>query len=299
MTHDRPFVDRPMVDTDTADRAAASAAQVWALDDPKSLRRGMNALYACGQVVLRVGHTTAPAHLAHDLVTVLLAHGVPTAVPIDGLAGSFEGVSVTAWERVTPVEEVVDWGSVGACVRLVHEVDPLELPHEYPLPSPTSFPWWDFDALLGDVADSLDAGALRGIEAAIRRHDGWQSALSVSTVVCHGDVHPGNVLVSATGPLLIDWDLLCRAHPAWDHAMLSSYAERWGGDSASYPAFAEGYGANLADDELTVALAELRNVSATLMRVRAGRSSHAAAEEADRRLRYWRGERDAPVWRAQ
>jgi hypothetical protein len=299
MVHDKPFVDRPMAATDVADRAATSAAASWALDEPVLLRRGMNALYACGRVVLRVGHTTAPARLAHDLVTVMRAHGVPTVAPIAGLTGSFEGVSVTAWERVAPVEATIDWAVVGASVRLVHEVDPGEIPDGYPVPSPALFPWWDFDALLADVADSIDGPALRGIETAIRRHDGWQPALAVDAVVCHGDVHPGNVLVSATGPLLIDWDLLCRAAPAWDHAMLTSYADRWGGDVDAYPAFAEGYGANMADDELTIALADLRNVAATLMRVRSGRSSPAAAEEANRRLRYWRGDHDAPMWRSQ
>ncbi len=72
-----------------------------------------------------------------------------------------------------------------------------------------------------------------------------------------------------------------------------------GGDPAVYPAFAEGYGVDQAADELTRTLAELRNVAATLMRVRAGRTNPAARDEAERRLRYWRGEPDPPVWNAQ
>jgi hypothetical protein len=43
----------------------------------------------------------------------------------------------------------------------------------------------------------------------------------------------------------------------------------------------------------------LRNVAATLMRVRAGRHDPAVRQEAERRLRYWRGDPDAPQWRAQ
>ncbi len=152
---------------------------------------------------------------------------------------------------------------------------------------------------MADVSDLLDDRARRGLQAAIRRDTTWRTAIRANPVICHGDVHPGNVLASPTGPLLIDWDLLCSAGPAWDHAMLTSYAGRWGGDPSVYPAFAEGYGADLADDELTVVLAELRNVAATLMRVRAGRTSPGARDEAERRLRYWRGEPDPPVWRAQ
>ncbi|MFP5488829.1 MAG: hypothetical protein ACLGHQ_11050, partial [Acidimicrobiia bacterium] len=59
-----------------------------------------------------------------------------------------------------------------------------------------------------------------------------------------------------------------------------------------------GYGRSLVDDDLTRALAELRNVAATLLRVRAGRTDPAAAAEAERRLAYWRGDSDAP-WHAQ
>jgi hypothetical protein len=47
------------------------------------------------------------------------------------------------------------------------------------------------------------------------------------------------------------------------------------------------------------AIAELRLVAATLMRVLAGRRDPAARAEAERRLRYWRGEPDAPQWTAQ
>ena len=66
-----------------------------------------------------------------------------------------------------------------------------------------------------------------------------------------------------------------------------------------YPAFAEGYGRSLADDPLTATIASLRNVAATLMRVRAGITDEAARVEAERRLRFWRGDPDAPQWSAQ
>lgn len=288
-----------MTDVEAADAAAAQAANVWGLGRPVLIRRGMNALYACGDVVLRVGHTTAPPYLAHKLVDVMRSHRVPTVSPIVGLAGEFDGTSVTAWERAQAIDVEIEWAAVGAAVRLVHELDVGEVPDGYPVPSPSNFPWWNFDALLGEVADLLDHGARRGLVAAIDRHDGWQQEISNDRVICHGDVHPGNVLTSTGGPLLIDWDLLCTANPAWDHAMLTSYAERWGGDPSVYPAFAIGYGTNLANDDLTAALAELRNVAATLMRVRASRSNQAAGSEAERRLRFWRGEPDPPVWSAQ
>ena len=114
-------------------------------------------------------------------------------------------------------------------------------------------------------------------------------------MICHGDVHPGNVMMTASGPVVLDWDLLCRAPPGWDHAMLIR-ADRWTYPAIWYDEFAGGYGWDGRSDPLTMAIAELRLVAATLMRVRAARADAGARPEAERRLRYWRGETDAPVW---
>ena len=65
-------------------------------------------------------------------------------------------------------------------------------------------------------------------------------------VVCHGDVHPGNVLMSADGPVVIDWDMVCAAPAAWDHSALLTWEERWGGTPGLYASFAAGYGLDIA-----------------------------------------------------
>ncbi|MEJ7799680.1 MAG: aminoglycoside phosphotransferase family protein [Ilumatobacter sp.] len=288
-----------MVDHAAAYGVACAAADRWALDPPELLRHGMNAIYACGDVVLRVGRASAPATASHDLVTVLIAHGVPTVPPVPGLAVDLDGFAVSAWERVRPIERPVDWESVGASIAIAHGLDQSELPDSYPRPSPTVFPWWDFDAMFDSVDGHLDAASHAGLSRAIADGRGWRAAVSVGAVVCHGDVHPGNVMMSAHGPLLIDWDLMCVANPAWDHAMLTTYADRWGGEPGAYVAFAAGYGRSFVDDELTRTLARLRNVAATLMRVKAGLVDPRAMVEAERRLRYWAGDVAAPVWRAQ
>ena len=64
---------------------------------------------------------------------------------------------------------------------------------------------------------------------------------------------------------------------------------RWGWPAAWYDDFAAGYGRSLRDDPTTVAIAELRLVAATLMRLRAGRADPRRMPEARRRLAYWRG----------
>ena len=299
MTWLRPFVDQRVVDLEPARRAAATAAAAWALPEPTLLRLGMNAIYACGAEIVRVGRATAPAAASHDLAAVLVDHGVPVAAPVAEHTIDLDGFAVTGWERVRGCDLAIDWDAVGRAVARIHAIGPSEIPDAYPLPSPTTFPWWDFDTLLGTVADRIDDDARAGLERTIEAGRSWRDDVGRGAVVCHGDVHPGNVLMTGDGPVLIDFDLLCRAAPAWDHAMLTTYATRWGGTSDVYPAFARGYGRSLADDELTAALAALRNVAATLMRVRAGITDEAARTEAERRLRFWRGDPAAPRWDAQ
>ncbi len=299
MTTSRPYVDRGVADHAAAHAVARKAADRWDLERPVLLRRSMNAIYACGDVVLRVGRASALALASHDLVKALIGHGVPTVPPIDGLAADLDGFAVTAWDRVESVARPIAWDAVGAAVALVHGLGRAELPEAYPTPSPTVFPWWDFDRLLESVSAHVDTAAVAGLTRAVEDGRGWRESVLVDIVVCHGDVHPGNVLISANGPLLIDWDLMCVANPAWDHAMLTTYADRWGGDAGVYDAFAAGYGRSLVDDPLTRTLGELRNVAATLMRVMAGLADPAAMAEAERRLRYWAGHDDAPAWRAQ
>lgn len=299
---ERPYVDRPVTDVVAAKAAAGAALAGWGVGaEPQLMRVGMNALFAVpGEpVVLRVGHATAPAAAAHALATALVAAGVPTPPPVDGWAADVGGFAVTGWQRVRETRQAIAWEHVGAAVRALHDLPATVVPDGYPHPSPTAFPWWDFATLLADVGPDLDARARRGLEAAVARNEWWADAVGGHAVVCHGDVHPGNVLVSARGPLLTDWDLLCRAAPAWDHAALAVWSGRWGGDPDLYRRFADGYGRSLADDSLTIALGELRNVAATLMRVRAARADPAAAGEAELRLRFWRGEPDAPMWTAQ
>jgi Ser/Thr protein kinase RdoA (MazF antagonist) len=207
-------------------------------------------------------------------------------------------LSATCWHRLVDNGQPIDWREVGAIVRQVHGLEQADLPDDYPLPPPTAFPWWDFETLMADVGDEIDDLARAGLARAIERNADWRLLEGVN-VVCHGDVHPGNVVMTADGPILMDWDLMCMAPAGWDHAMLLTLAERWGGEPQVYPQFAEGYGASLADDVTARRFAELRNVAATLMRVRAGRTDAHARHEAQRRLRYWRGDADAPSWQAQ
>jgi hypothetical protein len=296
-TASKAYVDRPIGDIETATRAATTAASAWGFERPQLLRAGMNAIFTAGPVVLRVSAPTAPAEVSLELARFWHDRGVTVPRARRDDVVRVDGLSVTSWERIEANATPVDWQLVGELVRRVHDTVPELLPESVPLPSPAVFPWWNFDVLLDRAGPGLDPGAREGLEAAIDRHRRWHDFDEV--VVCHGDVHPGNVLMTADGPVLIDWDLLCLAPPGWDHGPMLSFADRWGGRPGEYDEFARGYGRSLADDPATIAIAELRLVAATLMRVAASIDDPRARPEAECRLRYWRGDPDAPPWTPQ
>jgi len=293
---DRAYVDRRVLDLGAAGRVAEAAAKQWLLTSPSLLRHGMNAIFRSDDVVLRVSTPTAPAELSIELAGVLADAGIPVARPARTDVVHVDDFSVTAWDHVPSSGEPVDWRAVGAVVRRVHALQPSDVPAGLPTPSPAAFPWWNFDQLLADVADHIDDDAMAGLTTSIEQGRGWSDF--DETVVCHGDVHPGNVIMTSGGPVLIDWDLLCLAPPGWDHAPLLTWAHPWGGDPHLYEAFAAGAEWSAHGHGPTEMMARLRLVAATLMRVKVGMADESAMPEAQRRLAFWRADPDAPVWRA-
>jgi aminoglycoside phosphotransferase (APT) family kinase protein len=293
----RAFVDRPVTDLDAARLVAERAADHWRLDAPRLVRAGMNATFAAGEVIVRVSAPSAEPTVALDLAAFWTNRGLAVPVPARVDVVRVGDLSATAWRRLHPSGERVDWTTVGRMVRAVHDTAQTSLPPAVPLPSPVDLPWWDFAALLDSVRTDLDPPARAAIEATIERHAAW--GRFSAAVVCHGDVHPGNVIMTSDGPVLLDWDLLCVAPPGWDHAPMMTMASRWGGPAGDYEAFADGYGRSMRGDPEAEAFAALRLVAATLMRLAAGRRDPDAMAEAEIRLRYWRGEPDAPTWTPQ
>jgi aminoglycoside phosphotransferase (APT) family kinase protein len=296
----RPFVDTPVQDQVGARAAAEQVASEFSLGSVELVRVGMNAVFVCKDRILRVGRPTAPAEAALELAEMLRAASLQVPRPASDQVRVIGELTVTQWERVVPSGGRIDWVAVGEQIAQVHRLSPEDLPERYPCPSPVSFPWWQFDELLAETASVIDLAALEGLTEAVERHRWWwQQISSASTVVCHGDVHPGNLIQTESGPVLLDWDLLCRAPAGWDHAPMMTMAQRWGGLPGEYEAFARGYGRSLREDPFAEAIAELRLVAATLMRVRSGVHEATAAAEAQRRLAFWRGDPEAPMWTAQ
>lgn len=293
-------------DLDTA-RAAAVAARVAAdrgvSGDVVLLRSGMNHVFRIGEVVLRVGAAgvDGPAHV--ELARWLLDAGLPVARPLDD-AGVVDGLVVTAWEHIDqPPGAAIDYEQLGAAIARLHRIDPERLPARTALPWCGQADWLQLEAVLARAAASGVVGdddlALLGRQCG-ELADWQQQARVAPSVVCHGDVHPQNVLMRSDGRIaILDWDNLCLGPAAWDHAALLTWEERWGGQPGTYEAFAAGYGADLRRSPMAQLLARVRLLAPTLNKVVQGADDPERAAEARRRMRYWRGDPHAPPWRPQ
>jgi hypothetical protein len=263
-------------------------SSLWSVDD---------------EVVLRVSNDAARAERWHWLSAELGRRGIRVPRSLGPTVFRHDEWVVARVEHIRGVGPI-DWAEVGALVRRVHDIAPGDLVPRVELPWCGSFPHWNLDRQFADLCAHIDAEAKAGMRACLQRWDGWRHVLVESpSVVCHGDLHPGNVMAGPEGPVLIDWDLMCIGPAAWDHAPLlrweDRWSDRWGGGPGTYEAFAAGYGRSLRGDWAGEALAEMRLLVATLMRVRAAAEHPEAVPELERRLRWWRGDPDAPKWEPQ
>lgn len=291
-----------MLDRHAAGVLAARAAERWRLPAPVVVRVGSNALFVAGDdVVLRVGRQRDIRR--ESLARHLADAGVRTPLPIDGfepIDDDAAGLRVTAIERLHPSGST-DWVEAGRTIRRLHDLDPAALTEHSPLGRTADTPHWQFERLLDECLadppvpiDEATAASLRRAAFAV----GDLGRADRRAVVCHGDVHPGNIVTTAQGTFLLDWDLCAVGPAAWDHAPLMTWTARWGGEPGIYERFAEGYGVSMRGDELAERLATGRLLAATLLRMSAARHDQGARAEAMRRLAFWRGDPQPPQWQA-
>lgn len=312
---DLPLVATPisLVNKNIVAEAIEHCVSDIGITNVQLIRESMNAVYLVqtpdGPQIMRVSRPTSSTQPAIEFAQYMLNIGFEVPAPISQVPFRHDEIEITLWELIdTDATRFLDWRHIGSLTRRLHDLDPQVIAEFYPLPKATSFPWWDFDRLLEELSPTFSESDRDILMNRWHRNKSFvlnaqlqdPHTATHDLVLCHGDIHPGNVIVSqATGrPVLLDWDLLSVAPPEWDHAALLTWSSRWGGNSSMYPEFAAGYGADFSNVELAEALAELRLLSATLMRWRAGLTSPDARIEAENRMRYWRQDPTAPMWRA-
>jgi aminoglycoside phosphotransferase (APT) family kinase protein len=272
-------------------RSSARIAEVIArsagrLSKVELVRSGMNDVYAVDDLVIRLPPPGVDIERQTHAARLLARQGVATPTLVD--SGVVDDQPFTVWERVQadPVGSI-DFRQLGSEINRLHRIDPAALTGEITLPWCDEESWLDLDASL-DAAEAAnlvplaDIDILRGWWEQLRSW-GDRCRAAGNPVVCHGDVHPQNVIMRHGEPIVIDWDTICLGPPQWDHAALLTWSDRWGGEPSAYPNFTAGYGASFASDQLANDLADSQQLAA----------------EAQLRIKYWRGEAAAPAWTPQ
>lgn len=281
-------------------RLATDVARRHGIDAPvQSLRAGVNHVFLAGDAVIRIAPRSADVPRQVALARWLRSEGFLVAVPL-GDAEIVGDASVSLWERIDAGHDrPIDFEQLGAVVSRLHRISSDRLREVVTLPFCGDAAWLGVEQRLRVVEeDNLLSGdgvaALKRECTALR---GWRDrARQQALVVCHGDLHPSNVLMRGDDVVIIDWDAVCLGPPAWDHAPLMTWADRWGGDATTYEDFSLGYGRDLRGSPLAKELARLRLLAPTINMIINGATNAACAAEAETRMRYWLGDPAAPAW---
>ena len=159
-------------------------------------------------------------HEAH-MTEAIFAAGAPApqvfgVVILEGRLGivlqHFDGPTLLQLARTGAMTRGQAGAVLASLCRAVHKTPP-------PPGVPTLRGW--MDAWLGSAGGTLPAPIAPGILALVER-------LQPADELCHGDLHPGNVIMTAEGPRLIDWTGTVRAPAAYDlgisHILLTELA---------------------------------------------------------------------------
>jgi Ser/Thr protein kinase RdoA (MazF antagonist) len=285
---------------DEAMRLAAIAARRHGIEASiQPLRSGANHVFRAGDVVVRVAPSWMDVASQVALARWLAADGFPIAAPRSD-AVVLENAKVSLWEYVRgDADRPIDFPRLGEVIARLHAVAPARLEGLIALPSCADAAWLAVEDNLAraEAANLVDVDGVAALRRACVALRGWQDRVRREPlVVCHGDVHPRNVLMRGDEVVLIDWDAICLGPEAWDHVALMTWAQRWGGAVETYPDFARGYGADLRDSALAQELASLRLLAPTINMIINGARDPVCAAEAKVRLRYWLGDPSAPAW---
>lgn len=285
---------------DQARRLAAAAARRHGIGAPiEPIRTSENHVFRAGDVVVRVAPSSADVSSQVALARWLISEGFPVARPLAD-PEVVAGAKLSLWEHIDADERrPIDFEQLGAVVARLHRVAPARLRDVVAPPFCGDAAWLAVEQNLtraeaANVVSAEELAALRRAAVALRD---WESrARRDALVVCHGDVHPQNVLMRGDEVVIIDWDSICLGPPAFDHAALMTWAERWAGEAETYPDFARGYGVDLRESPLAQELAALRLLAPTINMIINGATDRRSAAEARTRMRYWLGDPAPPPW---
>ncbi|MFJ5838252.1 phosphotransferase enzyme family protein [Streptomyces shenzhenensis] len=214
--------------------------------DARLLALGENAVFAAGDLVVRVGRDTELLDRARRELRIagwLAEAGVPAVRAADPEARLVAGHPVTVWHRLPAALRPAEPRDLAELLRLVHGLPaaPFALPPRKLLGGVER--WL---RLAGDAIDPADAAYLR------ERRDGFATAAAALNPQLppgpiHGDALPRNVHIGPDGPVLVDLETFSADLREHDLVVMALSHDRYGLPAAAYDAFTGTYGWDVRD----------------------------------------------------
>ncbi|MFJ9038049.1 phosphotransferase enzyme family protein [Streptomyces sp. NPDC102406] len=215
-------------------------------DGAELLALGENAVFASGDLVVKVGRDTELAPELLDrarrelaVAGYLAEHGVPAVRAAKAEPLVVDGHPVTVWHRVPDSVRPAEPRDLAELLTLVHAL---------PAPSGLTLPRRELLGgverwlrLAGDAIDPADAAYLR------ERRDGFATAAAaliprLAPGPIHGDALPRNVHIGPDGPLLVDLETFSSDLREHDLVVMALSRDRYGLPAAAYDGFVSAYG---------------------------------------------------------
>jgi hypothetical protein len=242
-------------------------------DDARPLSDGYHATIALPRAGLtaRVARASeGPRAMRAELDFALLAgsHGLPVLQPADAQATLTAHGVVSFWPLLTATGATPAWPWLAHALARIHQLPADAYPHRCdPLERVRNrlarYRQWP----------AASDCAFEAVEAARRQLHGELAATSLKPAIVHGDAHPGNVVVTRAGPLLVDFDLAGTAPAMWDLTIPVVHHRRFGTPGDTLAEFFAAYGSDPRGRpgfEVLVKVQELLCISYALERLMAG-----------------------------
>ncbi|MFC4498217.1 MULTISPECIES: phosphotransferase enzyme family protein [Streptomyces] len=230
-----------MDETRARDVLAGAGVLPGPAGEARLLSLGENAVFAAGDLVVKVGRDAALLDRARRELTVaawLVEAGVPAVRAAGPEALLVEGHPVTVWHRLPDPVRAAEPRDLAELLRLVHAL---------PVPS-FGLPPRDLLSgverwlrLAGDAIDPADAAFLR------ERRDGFATAAAALVPrlppgPIHGDALPRNVHIGPDGPVLVDLETVSADLREHDLVVMALSRDRYGLPADAYESFTAVYG---------------------------------------------------------
>ncbi|MGW5137126.1 phosphotransferase enzyme family protein [Streptomyces sp. NPDC004135] len=223
------------------DVLAAARVLPGAAREARLLALGENAVFAAGDLVVKVGRDAELLDRARrelDVAGWLAQAGVPAVRAAEPKPLLVDGHPVTVWHRLPDPVRPAEPRDLAELLRVVHATPP----------PPFALAGRDLLGgverwlrLAGDAVDPADAAYLR------ERRDAFAAQAAALTPhlppgVIHGDALPRNVHVGPDGPVLVDLETVSSDLREHDLVVMALSHDRYGLSDEAYASFTEVYG---------------------------------------------------------